>query len=102
MIAYMLVSSMGVVDDNEVRSLKKRVSIKKGAIGGDANCFTCSPSGLRRGRELGARPDKCFRFEAQLLIGESADLMNELFGGTEIDAPFFARSATPFSDRKSH
>ena len=51
---------------------------------------------------MGARPDECFRFEAQLLIGESADLVNELFGGTEIDASFFACTATPFSDRKSH
>ena len=102
MVSYMLVSSMGVVDDNEVRRLKKRVGIEKCAVGRDANCFTSSPSGLRRGWEMGARPNKRFRFEAKLLIGESADLMNKLFGGAEIDTPFFARTAAPFGDGKSH
>ena len=102
MVAYMLISSMGVVDDDEVRCLKKWVDVEKRSVGRNANYFTTSPSGLRRRWKMGARPDECFRFEAQLLIGEIADLVNKLFGGTEIDAPLFARTATPFSDRKSH
>ena len=44
MVAYMLISSMGVVDDDKVRRLKKRVGVEKRAVGRDANYFAKRPA----------------------------------------------------------